>query len=240
MDLTCTACPHDYVPDPSPDRPRRCVLPGTSFELEGVHCGADTGLGSLWEANLRMPAIARFPNKIPAGSATSALVSTLDVLPTILSIIGTSIPSNLDGIDISGIIYGKDNGADEERTLFFWRDGFQDGPLGPPYGRFDVAAVKYGRIKAWFSTKSAHYNGDKEQYHDPPLLFDVIADPAESTPLETSQYHLLIERIISATNSHKRSIDWTLPLALSSDPKYLPCVDALTGCRTHKFLESNR
>ena len=73
---SCTACPHDYVADPTSERPRRCVLPGTAFELDGVHCGEDTGLGGVWEANLRMPALARFPGKIKAGSQSHAMVSS--------------------------------------------------------------------------------------------------------------------------------------------------------------------
>ena len=54
-DPNCTACPSDYVPRPTPQNRRRCILPETSAELTGVSCGSDTGLGSVWEANLRMP-----------------------------------------------------------------------------------------------------------------------------------------------------------------------------------------
>jgi hypothetical protein len=39
-------------------------------------------------------------------------------------------------------------------------NGFRDGPLPNLYGRFDVVAAKVGRYKAWFSTKTAHYNND--------------------------------------------------------------------------------
>jgi arylsulfatase A-like enzyme len=237
VDSDCTACPHDYIPDPTEQQPRRCILPGTSFELEGVHCGEDTGLGSVWEANLRMPALARFPGKIHPKSQTMAMISTLDVMPTILSMIGKPIPTDLDGMDVSHILFGKEeNEINKDRALFFWRDGFQEGPLGPPYGRFDVAAVKLGKLKAWFWTKSAHYNQDVEEYHDPPLLFDVLADPAESISLDPNEHNELIERIRALTIKHKESIDWTQPLALASDPKYLPCVDPLTGCRTDDRL----
>jgi hypothetical protein len=239
VDQSCTACPHDYVPDPTTDRPRRCVLPDTSLELEGVHCGEDTGLGSVWEANLRMPALARFPGKIEPGTESMAMISTLDVIPTFLSMIGKPIPENLDGMDTSDIFYGNIDDFDEDRILFFWRDGFQEGPLGPPYGRFDVTAVKLGRIKAWFSTKSAHYNDDIEEYHDPPLLFDVVADPAESNPLDPVEFEHVIAKIKELTKRHKHSIDWTFPLALASDPKFLPCVDPLTGCRTDNILETD-
>lgn len=132
VDQSCTACPHDYVPDPTPDRPRRCTLKGTKLSLDGVHCGADTGLGSVWEANLRMPALMRWPGHILAGTETMKMVSMLDVLPTILSIVGKEIPDEIDGEDISQILTGTKNAShddNDDRVLFFWRDGFSNGPL---------------------------------------------------------------------------------------------------------------
>ncbi|KAG7346236.1 cerebroside-sulfatase [Nitzschia inconspicua] len=241
IDESCTACPHDYVPDPKLNRPRRCVLQGTNYELDGVHCGEDTGLGGVWEANMRMPALARFPGKISFNSQSNDLVSTLDVIPTILSMIDQPSPDNLDGIDISDVLFGRERNdvKKEERTLYYWRDGFQGGPLPPPYGRIDVAAVRYGNLKAWFWTKSAHYNRDIEQFHDPPLLFDVMADPAESTPLDPSEYQETIQIILDATRRHKESINWMEPLALATDPKFIPCVDQATGCRTDEMISES-
>jgi hypothetical protein len=235
VDLDCTACPgHDYIPDPTTERPRRCSLPGSDLTVDGVHCGEDTGLGSVWEANLRMPALARWPGKIDAGTETMTLVSTLDVLPTVLSLLGKdSISKELDGIDISAVLLGQElNSEDMDRVLFFWRDGFLDGPLGPPYGRFDVVAAKVGRIKVWFSTKSAHYNNDVEVSHDPPLLFNTLIDPAEAYPLDPNDYTELIDRVRSSVQQHKESVDWTFPLASARDPAFIPCVDRETGCRT--------
>ena len=180
--VDCTACPHDYSPSPTKERPRRCVFVEKEheYQIDGVHCGEDVGLGSFWEANVRMPAIARWPGKIPERRETMDMVSTLDLLPTILGMVGMQPPSghnrNLDGIDITNILYQgtSPETEEDERILYFWRDGFKEGPLPQPYGRFDVVAVKIGRIKAWFYTKSSHYNDDDEVYHDPPLLFDVI------------------------------------------------------------------
>jgi len=232
-DLTCTACPSDYEPSPTSENMRRCVLPGKNQEVNGVHCGADTGLGSVWEANLRMPALVRWPGVIPAGKESNEMVSTLDVIPTLLSLLGINVPSVLDGIDISQLWKHPDTTVLKERALFFWRDGFRHGPLPPPYGRFDIAAVKLGRIKAWFWTKSAHYNSDEEVHHYPnPLLFDVIADPAEAFPLDPLQYSDVIARILELTNEHKNSIPEVFPFALPTDRAYIPCYDPETGCRS--------
>ena len=120
--------------------------------------------------------------------------------------------------------------------LFFWRDGFRDGPLPPPYGRLDVVAAKLGRFKAWFWTKSAHYNQDEEVFHHPPLLFDVLADPAEAFPLDTSNHQDLIDRILLFVEEHKKDVGWSYPYCLDTDPKYVPCVDKSNGCRTSEGI----
>lgn len=70
-------------------------------------------------------------------------------------------------------------------------------------------------------------------YHDPPLLFDVLNDPAESEPLDPAEHAGLIDRAARLLEEHKASVDWTAPLTLSRDPRYVPCSSKEMGCRTH-------
>jgi len=255
----CTACPSEYKPSPLPGQKRRCIYPGTNYEVMGVSCGEDTGLGSAWEANVRMPAIVRWKGGgVPEGETSSEMVSTLDVLPTVLSMIGKDIPngSEVDGIDVTDVflgqaqssssslplLEGEDNQNEtnrnrrrrrrSERAIFFWRDGFKTGPLPAPFGRFDVVAMKIEWYKLWFWTKSSHYNADEEVYHDPPLIFDVLNDPAEAYPLDPDKHDDLIRHALHLMSEHKASIEWSAPLTLARDPKYLPCVNVESGCRT--------
>jgi arylsulfatase A len=239
--MNCTACPSDFFPDSNVFR--QCRLPSTNQTVTGIHCGIDSGLGSLWEANLRMPAIARWPGKIKPHTESMEMLSSLDIVPTILSILNIPIPKDIDGIDVSSFLFqntevsSTDTPVTNDRVLFFWRDGFRKGPLPQPYGRFDVAAVKVGRIKAWLWTKSGHYNDDEEVYHDPPLLFDVLSDPAEAFPLDPSHHEDLIKRIAELVREHKASTPPTFPLALWSDPQFLPCVNRETNCRTSTTID---
>ena len=235
----CTACPLDYSPSPTTERPRRCVLTTKEqlYEIDGVHCGEDVGLGSYWEANVRMPAIVRWPGEIKEGRETMDMVSTLDIFPTILNLVGKSPRDQLklDGMDITPIMFDNTTSYVDDfhdRVLYFWRDGFRDGPLPPPYGRFDVVAAKVGSIKAWFYTKSAHYNEDEEVYHDPPLIFDIISDPAEAYPLNPEDYKDEIERILAFVKGHKASVDWREALTIARDPKFYPCSDRNANCRS--------
>eukprot|EP00984_Skeletonema_dohrnii_P005237 scaffold1835_cov95-Skeletonema_dohrnii-CCMP3373.AAC.1 len=68
------------------------------------------GLGPAWEANDRMPAIVRWKGGgVPEGETSSEIVSTLDVLPTVLSMIGKDIPIGIevDGIDVTDDFLGQ-------------------------------------------------------------------------------------------------------------------------------------
>ncbi|MCC5849109.1 MAG: sulfatase-like hydrolase/transferase [Verrucomicrobia bacterium] len=54
------------------------------------------------EGGLRMPFLARFPGKIPAGHETDALGAMMDLMPTLLGLAGTEMPSDreTDGVDL--------------------------------------------------------------------------------------------------------------------------------------------
>ena len=70
----------------------------------------DSGLGPAWEANDRMPAIVRWKGGgVPEGETSSEMVSALDVLPTVLSMIGKDIPIGIevDGIDVTDVFLGQ-------------------------------------------------------------------------------------------------------------------------------------
>jgi arylsulfatase A-like enzyme len=58
--------------------------------------------GKTWEGGLRVPMIARWPGKIPAGIVNNSIAGTIDVFPTILNAAGLRKPDDrvIDGRDI--------------------------------------------------------------------------------------------------------------------------------------------
>ena len=58
--------------------------------------------GKTWEGGLRVPMVARWPGKIPAGVVNNSPAGTIDVLPTILKAASVAVPSDriIDGEDI--------------------------------------------------------------------------------------------------------------------------------------------
>lgn len=61
--------------------------------------GAQFPRGKLasYESGLHVPLILRWPKKIPAGQVNDELVSTVDLLPTVLAAAGIQLPTNLPG-----------------------------------------------------------------------------------------------------------------------------------------------
>ena len=64
--------------------------------------------GKTWEGGLRVPMIARWPGKIPAGLVNHSIAGTIDVFPTILNAAGVNVPkvriTIIDGKDIWSLL----------------------------------------------------------------------------------------------------------------------------------------
>src|SRR5688572_5089755 len=73
---------------------------------------------TLWEGGIRVPAILRWPGRIPAGRVSSQVGITMDLTASILAATGTGAPKALEGMDLLPILEGK--APEAERTLF-WR-----------------------------------------------------------------------------------------------------------------------
>jgi arylsulfatase A-like enzyme len=76
--------------------------------------------GTLWEGGIRVPAILRWPGRVPSGSATSQVGITMDLTATILAATKTPVPdgARLEGIDLVPLL--QKGVQPQERTLF-WR-----------------------------------------------------------------------------------------------------------------------
>jgi arylsulfatase A len=74
------------------------------------------GKGTTFEGGQRVPCVMWAPGRIPAGTTSSALVSTIDLLPSFASIAGSRLPAGLkiDGLDVSATITGNSDSARNE------------------------------------------------------------------------------------------------------------------------------
>ena len=90
---------------------------------------ADNGMpfpgakGSLYEAGIRAPLIARWPGKIPAGRVSDELVSLMDLAPTWLEAAGLPIPSSVQAKSFLNVLLGKPH---QGREMLFAERNFHD------------------------------------------------------------------------------------------------------------------
>jgi arylsulfatase A-like enzyme len=75
---------------------------------------------TVWEGGIRVPALVRWPGRIPAGKVSDQVGITMDLTATLLAATGATIPANanFEGINLMPILEGK---APEVERMLFWR-----------------------------------------------------------------------------------------------------------------------
>lgn len=79
------------------------------------------GKFTCWEGGVREPSIAWWPGRIPAGSSCDAMMSEMDVLPTLVALAGGAVPADrvIDGRDIWPLLSGKSKESPHEALFHF-------------------------------------------------------------------------------------------------------------------------
>ena len=62
---------------------------------------------NLYDAGIRTPLLVRWPGKVGAGTSTDALVSLVDLLPTVLEATGAAAPVEVDGRSFMPVLLGR-------------------------------------------------------------------------------------------------------------------------------------
>jgi arylsulfatase A len=79
------------------------------------------GKGTTWEGGVRVPFIARWPGRIPAGKTQPEPAMTIDLLPTIARITGAKLPpGKIDGKDIGPLLFGEAGAKSPHEAYFFY------------------------------------------------------------------------------------------------------------------------
>jgi arylsulfatase A-like enzyme len=137
---------------------------------EGNNGPFRAGKADLHEGGIRVPAIACWPGKIPAGSVNGTVGCSIDLLPTLCAAAGVKVPltANPDGINL--LPNWMRGTAIENRPALFWR-------LGPAYG-----VQRYTPDPGPKSTEAAVQGQWKLLTRDgiPQELFDLESDPGET------------------------------------------------------------
>lgn len=149
------------------------------------------GKGSTWEGGMRVPGIAWWPGRIPAGRIQRTMACTMDLFTTTVALADAALPEDrvIDGRDIRPLLF--DTGTVERDAYFFYR-GTQ------------LYAARKGNFKAHFKTR-AGYNQPKPEEHNPPLLYNLKIDPSETHNI-SSQHSDVITAIEQSVENHRSTL----------------------------------
>jgi arylsulfatase A-like enzyme len=120
-----------------------------------------------WEESINIPFIVRYPRKIAKGQRRDWIVSSVDVMPSLLGLCDISVPPQVQGMDYSETFIG--NSSEERDAAFLFNVHSGSGP------KTDWRGI---RTKEW--VYAYHYAGDWVMYdlaNDPYQLNNLIDDP---------------------------------------------------------------
>lgn len=173
------------------------------------------GKGALFTRGINVPLIVRWPGKLKAGSSSEALISGVDLAPTILAAAGLGTPPEMTGTAFDDILLGR---PQRGREQVFAERGYHAGPLSRTDGldlSRSVTTARYHFIynalpdrrytpvdmfdhPAWNAVQSAHREGRLSELHDRlyfqnprPVfqLYDLEKDPHQLTNLAKDRDH---------------------------------------------------
>lgn len=157
---------------------------------------------SAWDGGCRVPFIARWPGKIPAGWSSDELLCTLDLLPTFASIAGAELPEvKLDGFDSTGFLTRQAEASPRDEYLYY------SGCLltGVRDGRWKMVLPRENAPKGlgWWARMIEEVSEIQ--------LYDLDADPSESTNVAASHPEIiaLLTKRIEAARVELGDIDQT-------------------------------
>ena len=135
------------------------------------------GKWNLYDAGTRTPLIAVWPGVIRPGTRTDAMVSWVDILPTLVELAGGSAPADLDGRSFAAVLLGK---SSAHRELIFTTHS-RDGDMNVyPCRAVRSAAWKYIRNLRPEARHTTHI--DKAQAGDGKAYWDSWVARAATDP----------------------------------------------------------
>lgn len=108
------------------------------------------GKWNLYDSGTRVPLVAVWPQHIAAGKRSDAMVSWIDILPTLIDVADGNVPSGIDGRSFKRVLLGET--TKHRDTMFTTHTG--DGQMNI----FPMRAVRVGNFKFIHNLRSDAYH----------------------------------------------------------------------------------
>ena len=165
----------------------------------GEHAGSAyplrEGKGTNWEGGTREPCVMRWPGRIPAGTETTQMLMTIDLLPTLSKLVGAKLPVHkLDGLDVWPIISGAAGARNPHSSYWFYYEVNQLQAVTSGDGRWKLQLPHTYRSLAG---KPGGKGGTPAPYTQIKLeqgeLYDLVSDIGESTDVSAQHPEIVAQ-----------------------------------------------
>ena len=183
--------------------PRRNPPQGSNLPLAGW--GYTTA-----EGGQRVPCIVRWPGKIPAGTVSDELCTTMDLLPTFAHLAGTRPPGDrmIDGHDIRPLLFGGPEAKSPYEAFFYY---YMD----------QLQAVRSGHWKLYLPLESKWYNFRRDGKPATAELYDLNNDLQETKNLAEAKPEV-VERLLAYAETARADLgDANRPGTGQRDPGWV-------------------
>jgi len=126
----------------------------------------------FYDEAARIPLLMRWPDKIPAGAVSDACISTVDVMPTLLSLMKLETPEEVEGISLSHCATGIEGAKPE--AAFLQNTG---------------ACAAWTNGHEWRALRDKRYTYAIYRVDRSELLFDNVNDPYQMRNLVGDSRH---------------------------------------------------
>jgi arylsulfatase A len=115
----------------------------------------------LWEGGHRVPAIIRWPGKVPAGKVSDGMLSQIDWFATIAGIVGSEIPIGEaeDSIDQRALFFGTGPSARKELVHNTNPNGFA--LRSGNWVLIDAESGGVSKVPEWFDADNGYTKSDR-------------------------------------------------------------------------------
>jgi arylsulfatase A-like enzyme len=158
--------------------------------------------GNVTDGGIRVPLIARWPNRVPAGATSDSPVYFADIMPTLATLGRGSAPTGIDGVDICPTLFGQ-NQPELSNRFMYWEFN-KDGVL--------AQSARWGRWKAVRDPKTNKLE-----------LYDMTKDASESRNLAAMRPDIIAKFVEYFRTARSDSSDW--PMAAQATARFKPSIE---------------
>jgi len=137
-----------------------------------------------YDETIHVPLLVKFPQSWRAGTRVAEVVETVDIMPTILEVLGLTVPEQAQGESLLGLVEG---GSERSKTAVLSQDSINQTRYG----------LRTDELKLIMDLKSSRRE-----------LYDLMADPGETTEIAAERADLadqLERRLEELVRANRRS-----------------------------------